>query len=378
MSGLPASLLKQLRQILLNCGPFDSDRQLRAIFAADTRLAPWHNNLPEADSRANRVNLFVADFVRRRNRQGQSVLALFIQVLHEQAEAEDECHQRLNDLAVQMGAETSNTLPPLARNNLWRAAAAQTGDTLPAAMPGYTLPTPLTEAAPPHELLPAELSAAAFAEQLESLKQKEKADWLPVDFLEKGLQAAYAVGRVEYHGRRVGTAFLVAPDLVLTNAHVIAEIPKLTDAGVRFHVGLQIEPAWCYFAKELITSPIEELDFALMKLQTPVHNARPVSFSTENAYPGQPANILQYPGIATGMMQVALRYNAIVHVDPTRLYYVTDTEKGSSGSPVFNDAWQVIGLHRAGIVDEQERPVKGANQGVPTTVITPLISAYLR
>lgn len=378
MPGLPAHLLKQLHQTLLDCGPFSSNQQLWAIFAADSRLAPWRNNLREADSRINRVNLFVADFVERRNRQGQSILALFIQVLHEQTEEEDECHQRLNDLAVQVALATGSTLPPLARNNLWRAAAAQTGEALPATLPGYALPTAAAELAPRREPLPAGLPAAAFAERLESLKQKEKADWLPVDFLAKGLQAAYAVGRVEYHGRRLGTAFLVAPDLVLTNAHVMGEIPKLTEGGVRFHVGLQTEPAWCYFVKELIASPVQELDFALLQLQTAVPNARPISFSSQNAYPDQPANILQYPGMAGGMMQVALRYNAIVHVGPTRLYYVTDTEGGSSGSPVFDDAWQVIGLHRAGMVDDAQRPVKGANQGVPITVITPLISAYLR
>jgi endonuclease G, mitochondrial len=81
--------------------------------------------------------------------------------------------------------------------------------------------------------------------------------------------------------------------------------------------------------------------------------------------------------MAGGLMQVALRYNAIVHVDPTRLYYVADTEGGSSGSPVFNDDWRVIAPHRAGIVDDAQRPVKNANQGVPLMVIEPLIRPYL-
>lgn len=376
MSALPTSLLKQLRQTLLDCGPFDSDRHLRAIFTADDRLAPWRNNLPEADSRAERVNLFVAEFLRRRNRQEQSVLVLFLQAVHEQAEEEDECHWRLNDLAVQVAAATGSGLPPLARGNLARAAAAQSG-ALPVALPGYAPQAPDAEPGLLREPLPAGLPAAAFAERLESLKQKEKADWLPVGFLENGLQAAYAVGRVEHHGRRIGTAFLVAPDLVLTNAHVIAEIPALTAGGVRFHVGLQAEPVWRYFSSELIASPIQALDFALVQLELALPNARPASFSTENAYPDQPANILQYPDMDGGLMQVALRYNAIVHVDPARFYYVTDTEEGSSGSPIFDDSWRVIGLHRAGMVDDTQRSVKGANQGVPITAVAPLIRPFL-
>ena len=56
---------------------------------------------------------------------------------------------------------------------------------------------------------------------------------------------------------------------------------------------------------------------------------------------------------------------------------LTDTDGGSSGSPVFNDEWRVIALHRAGIVDDAQRPVKNANQGVPLTAIEPLIRPYL-
>jgi endonuclease G len=185
------------------------------------------------------------------------------------------------------------------------------------------------------------------------------------------------VGRVEHHRRNIGTAFLVAPDLVLTNAHVIKDIPMLEDGGVRFNVELQAKAQWCNFATLVAYSPIEDLDFALVRLKAPAVGAPPVTLSSEAAYPEQPANILQFPVGVGGLMQVALRYNAIVHVDPKRLYYVTDTEEGSSGSPVFNDDWSVIALHRAGIVDDAQRPVKNANQGVPLTAIEPLIRPYL-
>jgi hypothetical protein len=32
--------------------------------------------------------------------------------------------------------------------------------------------------------------------------------------------------------------------------------------------------------------------------------------------------------------------------DDTQLQYVAETEPGSGGSPVFNEQWQVIGVHR--------------------------------
>jgi hypothetical protein len=375
MTGLPAHLLKRLRETLLNCGPFDDHHLLTTVFT-DDRIAPWKNQISEAGNKSARVSVFVSDFLNRKNRAGQSVLALFLQVVYEQAEEEDYCHQQLNDLAIEVAAATGSALPPLARNNLWRASAVSTGAALPADLGGYA--SPPAEADPSAQVapLPPGLPAQVFAEQLESLKNKERADWLPASFLEKGLQAARAVGRVEHQGRKIGTAFALAPDLVLTNAHVVQYIPVLEQGGVRFNVGLQAEAQWHYFAEQLAYSPIDELDFALLRLKSPIVGA-PLALSTEAAYPAQPANILQYPENAGGQMQVALRYNAIVHVDATRLYYVADTAGGSSGSPVFNDDWRVIGLHRAGMADSAQHPVPNANQGVPFTAIEPLIRPYL-
>jgi V8-like Glu-specific endopeptidase len=34
--------------------------------------------------------------------------------------------------------------------------------------------------------------------------------------------------------------------------------------------------------------------------------------------------------------------------DDRRLHYTTASAPGSSGSPVFNDAWEVVGMHHAG------------------------------
>jgi hypothetical protein len=376
MNGLPSYLIRELNQTLFKCGPFDSDRDLRAVFE-DERIAPWRNDIPEAYDRRQRVTLFVSKFHDRRNILGQSVLVLFLQALHDQAIEEDACHQQLNDLAIKAAVATGSALPPLARNNLWRAATTRVGETPSSELAGYTPLSIEPDPSAQFATLPPGLPIGAFAERLESLKNKERADWLPVNFLEKGLQAAHAVGCVEHHGCRIGTAFLVAPDLVLTNAHVVKEVSELEQGGVRFHVGSQSKPQWRYFAKQVSQSPIDELDFALVQLQATVEGVQPAILSTEGAWVDQPANILQYPGVAGGMMQVALRHNAIVHVDSTRIYYVTDTEGGSSGSPVFNDAWCVIALHRAGIVDDTQRPVKNANQGVPLTAIEPLICSYL-
>jgi V8-like Glu-specific endopeptidase len=35
-------------------------------------------------------------------------------------------------------------------------------------------------------------------------------------------------------------------------------------------------------------------------------------------------------------------------VTDTRLTYENDTEQGSSGAPIFNNVWQLVGIHCAG------------------------------
>ena len=373
MAGLPGPLLRKLRATLRECGPFATDRQLLAVFE-DERLEPWKYQIQEAYSRHERVDYFISEFLNRRTRAGQSVLALFLQVLYEEAVEQDECYGRLNDMAVEVALATGSDLPVLAQHNLWRAATARAGQTPPASLGGYGLPDGEEDAARELAALPSDLPSFVFQERLEALKNKKKADWLPVRFLEQGLAAAGAVGRVEYGANRVGTAFLVAPDLVLTNAHVLKYIPTLTEGGVRFLAGPRGAATWHDFAASVLVSPAVDLDFALLRLRVPA-TAAPLRFSARKPYVDQAANILQYP--QGNALQVALRYNAIVRVDDERFYYVSDTDFGSSGSPVFDDDWLVIGLHRAGIADSDNHPLKHANQGIPITAILPRLRAHI-
>ena len=46
--------------------------------------------------------------------------------------------------------------------------------------------------------------------------------------------------------------------------------------------------------------------------------------------------------------EIALHDNNVTYVYDRVIRYNTDTEGGSSGSPVFNDQWQLCALHHAG------------------------------
>ena len=62
-------------------------------------------------------------------------------------------------------------------------------------------------------------------------------------------------------------------------------------------------------------------------------------------------------------LKVAIDSNGITRVLDNRYRYSTNTEAGSSGSPVFNGALQLIALHHAGDPDFER--LAHYNQGVP-------------
>jgi endonuclease G len=53
--------------------------------------------------------------------------------------------------------------------------------------------------------------------------------------------------------------------------------------------------------------------------------------------------IIQHP--SGGAKKIGMIHNVVRHVDNQVVQYLTDTEAGSSGSPVFNERWQLVALH---------------------------------
>jgi endonuclease I len=67
---------------------------------------------------------------------------------------------------------------------------------------------------------------------------------------------------------------------------------------------------------------------------------------------GDSLNIIQHPKGET--KQIVLRSNQLVDLMPNFAHYVTDTEPGSSGSPVYNDQWEPVALHHSGVPKMQD------------------------
>jgi hypothetical protein len=98
LSGISSALYSQLRDTLMDCGPFESNAQLKAVFAAP-KLKPWRNSVPEAPTRIDRVDRTIYELAERRNVHGENALALFLQASSEKHDVDTECYHRLASLA---------------------------------------------------------------------------------------------------------------------------------------------------------------------------------------------------------------------------------------------------------------------------------------
>jgi hypothetical protein len=101
MSGLASDLTRRLREVLLRCGPFDSNRSLRAVFV-DGRIHAWRDLVPEAASRAERVDAVIDKLLDRTDLQGVPALALLAEVLADRIPPGDACHHSLARVSAEL------------------------------------------------------------------------------------------------------------------------------------------------------------------------------------------------------------------------------------------------------------------------------------
>ena len=215
------------------------------------------------------------------------------------------------------------------------------------------------------------------------------------------------VCRIERNGFALGTGFLVGPDTVLTNWHVVKDaknVGKIGEIGCRFDFVkksdgtkapgqvVKLRPDGClafspYSAAEETNNPenppptADELDFALLQLDTTVGQnqvggakrgwivlpAAPLPLPQD-----APLLIVQHP--EGEPMKLAMDTQAVIgaNANGTRVKYRTNTDPGSSGSPCFTMDWDIVALHHYGDPRWND-PL--FNQGVPISLIRQRIAS---
>lgn len=165
-------------------------------------------------------------------------------------------------------------------------------------------------------------------------------------FLELGYERSRSVCIIP----RLATGFLVSDDLLLTNNHVFPNERWADGVSVRFDYeqdrqGLAKAPSVFALKPEIKFVTNVALDYTLIYV-----DGKPgKKFGyIDIARPGRAdlnmrANIIQHPNL--GFKKIAIRNNEIRFLSEEVIQYITDTEHGSSGSPVFDDQWDIIGLH---------------------------------
>ncbi len=177
----------------------------------------------------------------------------------------------------------------------------------------------------------------------------------PIAFLMRGLEVSKAVAYIEVSTDEKswsGTGFLIAPDLLLTNQHVLPDATLLSRTIFRFNYQLTFQGQAELFEDYKVFGQPDyiansELDYAIVRLAgNPGNKWGHLTLSTQIPAKDSRVNIIQHPN---GLpKQISIQNNFVKFASDTKLQYVTSTLPGSSGSPVFNNKWEVVGLHHAG------------------------------
>jgi hypothetical protein len=99
-----------------------------------------------------------------------------------------------------------------------------------------------------------------------------------------------------------------------------------------------------------------------------------LSFLQSRASSGDPVNIIQHP--KGRHKELVLSNNRLIDISENFITYEADTDFSSSGSPVMNQQWQLVGLHR-GVLYKQEKAQVSGELGVRTSQIVQFILHYL-
>ncbi|MER6678053.1 serine protease [Streptomyces sp. NPDC000983] len=218
---------------------------------------------------------------------------------------------------------------------------------------------------------PAAAVESIYAQALEGPQTLERIvgltmDLQPWSFLPRGVRAGASVARIgilrDGLEQPHATGFLVSPRLLLTNHHVLPDVRTAQRCFLEFNAQVTIDNArettiryeldpGTFFAAD------EHLDYALVAVE-PAADGRLAGealgwnrliIEQGKIVVNDPVNIIGHP--MGRLKEIAVRDNAVVQRLENFLHYRTDTEPGNSGSPVYNDQWEVVALHHQGVPD---------------------------
>lgn len=200
-----------------------------------------------------------------------------------------------------------------------------------------------------------------------------KNDSVYSNFIELILEAKKKVGRIVVRNgnKNMGyaTGFMVSETLLLTNWHVFKSIDMVAQSEIQFHYELDTngrpqKPIHFLLDSATFFYTCKELDYCFVAVKpiavdgtTPLRSIGYIYLDPTLGKLGnereERLNIIHHPD--GDYKQLSIRENLFTKITPTAIWYESDTAQGSSGSPVFNDQWQVVALHHMGIASRNNQ-----------------------
>lgn len=201
-----------------------------------------------------------------------------------------------------------------------------------------------------------------------------------INFLSIGIEKAKSVARIVLADGSRGTGFLVGDNYLVTNNHVLPNETVAATATAEFNVQKTVEgrddridPYPLAPNRFWKTSQKEDAggdDWTVVAVDgNPRANHGYLNLVRAEPKAKDEVIIVQHP--SGGPKKIALSHNVVAYVDAKRVQYLTDTEEGSSGSPVFDSEWRIVALHHKGglLREPGSATLYKRNQGIHVNVL---------
>lgn len=192
----------------------------------------------------------------------------------------------------------------------------------------------------------------------------ETNDLQSASFLSLGARTVRTTARISTNNRLrlvpIGTGFLVSPRVLMTNNHVLSDPHAASRAVAELNYELDADSAQGTIASyrldpdELFLTDAH-LDYTVVALALSSDGRTAgdefgwnrLMVQQGKIITGESLNVVGHP--MGRLKEITIRNGTLQFQHDEFLQYTSDTEPGNSGSPIYNDQWEIVALHHAGV-----------------------------